>query len=198
MGIAVVAVSTLALCACGSHADMKRASGGGVSLLVPRTWRVVSAGEHLKRPELRQIERENPELGAQLRALEHPSNPVKLLALAPRSKQSDSGSINVFVFAAPDAETLPAFERRVLAEHGRLPGYRLLDRRRVRVAKGPAAEVRFDLAYVYRGRRLEIRTLLIMMVRGGSEYGVTYAAGPDAWSVNERAFRRSVDSIRIG
>jgi hypothetical protein len=198
MRATVVAASILALCACGSHTDMKRAGGGGVSLLVPRTWRVVSAGEHLKQPVFRQIERENPELGSQLRALERPSNPVKLLALAPRSAEGDAGSINVFVLARPDAETLPAFERRVLAQHGRVPGYRLLGRRRLHVANGPAAEVLFDLAYVYRGTRHELRTLQILMVRGGREYGVTYSAGPDAWSANRRTFRRSLDSIRIG
>jgi hypothetical protein len=197
--LSAVAVSCLALCACGTspetkRVEAKRVEASRVSLLVPRGWTVVDARTALRSERIRAVEAENPEFGKRIRELEHPRNPIKLLAVPPDA----GGSINVFVFRAGRGETVTDFATRVLESLRRVPGFRELDRRRVLVAGGRAEELRYVVPYRLRGKALRLQTLQVLLIRNGREYAVTYAGTPETFSELEPLFRESIATLRVG
>jgi hypothetical protein len=191
--LSAAAVACFVLSACGGSGETSRVEASGVSLLVPRGWTVVDARTALRSKRIRAIAKENPEFGKQIRELEHPANPIKLLAV-PRH---GGGSINVFVFGAERGETLDAFASRVLEGFRRVPGFRLLRRERVRVAGGPGEELRYVVPYRRGGRALELHTLQVLLLRKGSEYAVTYAGYPETFPKLEPVFRESIATLRV-
>jgi hypothetical protein len=192
--LAAIVVASLLVVSCGGKEDPKRVEAAGVSVLIPGGWRVVDPREALTSPDTRAIERANPEFGEQLRRLEHPSNPLKLLAFAPGRS---AGSISVFVFRAKPRATPDQFARTVSAQLSRVPGFRQLRRVRGRVAGGEAVELWYMLPYRSGTRLVQFQTLQVLLIRGGREYAVTYAGDPETFSANESVFRKSIASLRI-
>jgi hypothetical protein len=189
----VVAIS-LTLCGCGAHPETKRVEAAGVSLLIPHSWRVVDARTTLTSAEMHDLERQNPEFGAQLRLLENPRNPIALLAFAP---SGELGSINVFRYLAEAAETPKTFAARVLLTNRRIPGFRVLAQRSVRVGGQAAVELEYVLPYRSRQHVVRFRTLQVLTIRRRREYAVTYAARGDMFARYRPLFRKSIRTLRI-
>jgi hypothetical protein len=155
---------------------------------------VVDARTALRSEQIRAVETENPEFGKQIRKLEHPANPMKLLAVPRRG----GGSINVFVFQADRGETSTEFATRVVDSFGAVPGFRLRSRKPVSVAGGRAEELRYVVRYRRRGSAVQLETLQVLMIRNRREYAVTYAGNPEMFSELEPLFRESIATLRVG
>jgi hypothetical protein len=195
----LVAVVVFAGAASASGPGYRRhaVTGQGVSLLLPTSWKSLTAKQAKELLAPGDFERENPQFAAFVALMRRSDSPLKLIAFDPIPLDGFATNANVVALPLAGPVPLSAYKEELIREAKSIGGAHLAAAI-VHLPGGAAVRLTYRLPIKSKGRVFSTATTQYAFPRANRSVVVTYTTIPKAASTYAPIFATSARSIRFG
>jgi hypothetical protein len=176
---------------------VRKVKEDGFAVALPRAWRSLNAKQALASDTLKEFEKSNPDLRAQVDTLTKPDSPLRLLAVGPIAKDGFHTNVNVIVTQLPSDLDFDDWSKTELAQIEKVSAVKNLEHEVTELSPGETLHLTYNASFNRASGPFEVVVNQWMVKKDAFLYILTYTTSPSQEAKLRQTFDDSAHTFEL-